>query len=151
AGPGISKAPAVFVSCRFGPCPDPGNRWKGGLTMWKKYAPALTGLSLLLALPALAADKPTPPGDGARRIFCCPLVSDYLKKTTLVEIQGKLQLVETDFFWEWKHRNEKRRFPPRFPMPQVPPRIRVWQITINGQPYDLNFGGDTELEKLAQK
>src|SRR5262249_35233509 len=97
------------------------------------------------------SDRPPRRGEGARRIFCCPLVSDYLKKTTLVEIQGKLQLVETDFFWEWKHRNEKRRFPPRFPMPQVPPRIRVWQITINGQPYDLNFGGDTELEKLAQK
>jgi hypothetical protein len=117
--------------------------------MWKKYAPALTGMSLLLGLPVLAADKAAPAKNVGGCVIARPApVQNYFKKTIFVEIKGKLQQVEIDLLMQFAEKGDR---PPRFPMPRLPVTRKVWQVTVNGQPYDLNFQGDTELEKLAQK
>jgi hypothetical protein len=64
-----------------------------------------------------------------------------------VEIKGKLQFVEV----ELGRGNECGPWRPGFPMPIVRPVVKVWQITVNGQTYDLNFSGLPELQQLAEK
>jgi hypothetical protein len=116
------------------------------------YAPVWTGLGLLITLPALAAERPKPAVDCRPVIKCpAPLPQDYFKKTILVEIKGKLvEVWASDPWLEYAKRDPR---PPRFPMPRPPIRYKykVWQITANGQTYHLDWNGNSQLAKLAEK
>jgi hypothetical protein len=101
--------------------------------MWKNLAPMLGGLAL--SLPVLAADRPANTGGATR---------DYLKKTTHVELRGKLEFVERPAWHleEMVPANGARRLPPQL-------RTGYWQVTVNGQAYRLDFGCAKQLFREA--
>src|SRR5262249_24042892 len=106
---------------------------KGGLTMRKVYALGLSGLSLFLVWPVLAAE----PTDRGMNVGGCRTPADYIKKTVTVEIQGKLRQIDIT--------HEK------YPGPLAPAiLIMGWEVTANGKSYRLEFGND-QLRQLAWK
>jgi hypothetical protein len=101
--------------------------------MWKLLTPVLTGLSLLLVIPALASALPSPtalPAEG-------PIES--------LQITGRLH-------GEWIPDDSPRpgeRFPdrPRLPIARLK---KVWKVTAAGLTHELDFGTTKELFRLAE-
>jgi hypothetical protein len=102
--------------------------------MFKRVLFTLTALAL--GLPALAADvrdfgclPPPPPPEG------------HVKKTVRVEIRGKLTQRE-EILWR-KLIDERDDI--RLPMPY----FRVWEISVGGKTWTLDFGPSPELSLKA--
>jgi hypothetical protein len=103
--------------------------------MWKTFAPMLGGLAL--SLPVLAADRPANTSGKT---------ADYLKKTTHVELRGKLEFVQRRPWLE-------ERLVPLDEATPVPAALRLghWQLTVNGQTYRLDLGAAKNLYAQADK
>jgi hypothetical protein len=107
----------------------------------KTLIPVVGGLSLLLAVPLLAADRP-----GITVGGCIP-PTDGLYKATHADLRGKLErVVDRNSLLELASPRDRR-----LPMPMPEFLSHYWRITINGQEYRLDFGGNKELLALAEK
>jgi hypothetical protein len=98
---------------------------------------ALVGTALCLALPALAA-----PADDVSQWSCSPpLTNDSLKKTTRVEIKGRLWRIVAQLVRPLLERQPHRPVPP----------LVDWQISAGDKTYSVDFASNRELEQLAEK
>lgn len=95
--------------------------------MWKMFAIVTAGLVMLSSAAVGAADTPLPDFKGGRR-----LPRDYVRKTIVVEIQGKLVVI----------------YPPCGTPPLTDPMV---QVTVNGKTYWLDFSSYRELLDKAEK
>jgi len=93
--------------------------------MWKPLTPLLTGLSLLLTIPALASARP-----GQALLVKTLKAAETDKATVTVEIRGQLRDDPSEI---------------------LRPFGVHWYLNAGGQQYYLELGGARELEALAAK